>query len=151
MGAVVGVGVTVVVVVERVPVGLVFLLGLLVFSIVTACASRAEISNSKASHEKFCGYFHLLLLMFRNSVARVLGVLLLDCRKKGHLDGFKISSICFLVEFLDLSYESFLLSQSLEVGQKDHHERAKELVKLIGPTPNEFEELEYVFPGEAGT
>ncbi|GJZ59910.1 hypothetical protein Tco_0615726 [Tanacetum coccineum] len=92
------------------------------------------VSNYEASQRNFVVIYHLLLLKFSN-----LSTSLLD-REKVHLDDSRFPQFAPR-DVPDLSYESFLLSQSLEVGQKDHHERAKELVKLL-ELPNEFEELE---------
>ncbi|GJZ13666.1 hypothetical protein Tco_0548896 [Tanacetum coccineum] len=62
-------------------------------------------------------------------------------REKVHLDDSRFPQFAPR-DVPDLSYESFLLSQSLE---------SERVGEAIGTTPNEFEELEYVFPGEVGT
>ncbi|GJY58650.1 hypothetical protein Tco_0458542 [Tanacetum coccineum] len=90
----------------------VFLLVLSVFAIVVAYASRAAISNPEVSQSNLAIISHLLSLKFSNLSMRLLEF---SFQIRVHLDDSKFpqSAPCNVP---DLSYESFLLSQMLEVG-----------------------------------
>ncbi|GJS07193.1 hypothetical protein Tco_0363989 [Tanacetum coccineum] len=126
---------------ERVPVGPVFLLGLLVFAIVAAYASRAAaIISFSRGHG-----------MIRNDEDE-------DMRNRNIRYGMNETTSSERARLGDsefpqfvprdvpnLSYESSLISQILEVGQ---NERVGE---AIGTKPDGlFEDSKEVFPGEAG-
>ncbi|GKC19394.1 hypothetical protein Tco_1021544 [Tanacetum coccineum] len=169
---VVGVGVTVVVVVtvgrmihqdkaisNGVLVGPVFLLGLVVHAIVTACASRAALTLLATKDfpylldeeldivdDVFCFLDVNVLLDNHDDLFRVTSIFCLPMysntvERKFRLDDSRFPLICSSWTFQIVLTESFLYLKVLS-------ERVGE---AIGTTPNEFEELEYVFPGEVGT
>ncbi|GJW12571.1 hypothetical protein Tco_1578398 [Tanacetum coccineum] len=123
--------------------------GITIPAIAAACTSRAVVTLSATIRWSFLADLEfidgiqktfLIFLMMNLDIIDDYG------REKVHLDDSRIPQFAPR-NVPDLSYESFLLSQSLE-GSSGKSERVGEAIET---TPNEFEELEYVFPGEAVT